>query len=213
MTADRPPNPDTTGVSLWRRANRFERGVYANLARWLGRRPDHGTAGALVVPYVGLVRTTIWLWIGASVVEMAVVHFIVPWPWVRWPLLVVSIWGLLWMLGFLAGLIIYPHLIEPTRVRIRNGHTVEVIVPISSINDVRTQTKSLATSRTIQCAEDDDQHLFVAVSGQVNIHLALSEPLKAELPGGRYTFTWLSFWADDTTPAVSRLRELVGIPR
>lgn len=70
----------------------------------------------------GIVRTAMWLWIGASALETVAVHFSVPWPWVRWTLMVMSLWRLVWIVGFLAGLIVYPHLIEPDRVRSQRSH-------------------------------------------------------------------------------------------
>lgn len=205
-----PAQPDTSGVSAWRRASNFERGIYANLVRWVGRRPDLGPAGTIPVPYVGIVRTTIWLWIGASAVEMAFVHFVVPWPWVRWPLLIASMWGLVWMFGYLAGLIVYPHLIEPQSVMVRNGHTIAVRVPLERIASATTYTRSLHSSRVVQLDDGDDHNLNIAVSNQVNVHLVLSGPLKAALPHGRYTITRLSFWADEPAGAVRRLREMLN---
>lgn len=202
--------PDTSGVSAWRRAANFERGIYPSLVRWVGRRPDVGPPGTVAVPYVGIVRTTIWLWIGASALEMAVVHVIVPWPWVRWSLLVLSLWGLVWMIGYLASLIVHPHVVEPSVVRVRNGHTIEVAVPVDAIEAVTTTTRSTHESRVVQLDAADDQHLLIAVSNQVNIHLVLSAPVRADLPGGRYTFTRLSFWADDPSAAMRRLRELLA---
>lgn len=202
--------PDTTGVTLWGRASRFERGIYVNIWRWVRRRPDLGSPGSLPVTYVEIVRTTIWLWIGASALEMVAVHFIVPWPWVRWPLLMVSLWGLVWMLGFLAGQIVYPHLIEPDRVRVRNGHTVDAVVPISEIDLVRTFVKSRPSSKTITVDDQDPTHLYVAVSGQVNVHLTMARPIHVDLPRGRYTVTTLSFWADEPTAALAGLRALMN---
>lgn len=206
------PQPDTTGVSLWGRASRFERGIYVNIVRWARRRPDLGAPGSLPVPYVEIVRTTFWLWIGASALEMVAVHFIVPWPWVRWTLLVVSLWGLVWMIGFLAGLIVHPHLIEPDRVRVRNGHTIDAVIPINSIDLARTYVTSRPSSKTITIDDDDPTHLYIAVSGQVNIHLTLTHPIHVDLPRGRYTVFILSFWADTPAVAMTRLRELISAP-
>jgi hypothetical protein len=204
------PQPDTTGVTLWGRASNFERGIYVNLWRWIRRRPDEGPTGSLAFSYVEIVRSTIWLWIGASALEMVAVHFIVPWPWLRWPLLIVSVWGLIWMFGFLAGQIVYPHLVEPEQLRVRNGHTVDAAVPISAIESVRTVVRSRPSSKTITLDEKDPEHLHIAVSGQVNVHVTLSHPVHIQLPRGRYTITTLSFWADEPGPGMKRLRDLIS---
>ena len=203
------PQPDTTGVTVWGRATRFERGIYVNIWRWIKGNHDIGAPGTLAVPYVDVVRSTILLWIGASALEMVIVHFLVPWPWVRWTLLILSVWGLIWMFGYLGGLIVYPHLIDSERVRVRNGHTIDAQVPIDVIAGVRTGTKSPASSRVVSVDEEDPLHLYIAVSGQVNVHLDLNHPIHVQLPGGRYTVTTVSFWADDPRPAAHRLRELV----
>lgn len=204
--------PDTTGVTWWGRASRFEKGIYVNIWRWIRHRPDEGPPGSLPFSYVEIVRTTIYLWIGASALEMVAVHFIVPWPWVRWPLLIVSLWGLIWMFGFLAGQIVYPHLVEPERLRVRNGHTVDAVVPISAIDSVRTMVRSRPSSKTITLDEKDPTHLYIAVSGQVNVHVTMLEPISVDLPRGRYTVTTLSFWADEPGPALARLRALINDP-
>ncbi|MDO9485310.1 MAG: hypothetical protein Q7K25_04525 [Actinomycetota bacterium] len=133
--------------------------------------------------------------------------------WVRWPLLIVSIWGLVWMFGLLAGLIVYPHLLESDGLRVRNGHTIEVVIPIDNINEVRAHTRSLMESRTVQLDPEDNQHLIIAMSSQVNMHVHLIDTQTAQLPGGNYRFSKLSFWADDTGPALLRLRELINGPR
>lgn len=206
------PNPDTASVTTLRRASRFERGIYANLARWIRRLPDRGPDGTLVAPYVDIVRMTILIWIGASAVEVVIVHLVIPWAWLRWPLLIVSLWGLVWMLGYLAGLIVNPHLVEPTRLRVRCAHTIDVVVPISAIAEVGTHNESFPTSRTVRLV-DDGQRLAITMSSQANVHLALTAPLQADLPAGRYTFTRLSFWADNPTAVTARLRELVAAQR
>lgn len=213
MTSPPQGNPDTTGVSAWRRASSFERGIYSNLARWVAGRPDVGPAGTVPVAYVGIVRTTIWVWIGASAVEMAAVHLLVPWPWLRWPLLLVSLWGLVWMFGYLGGLIVHPHLLEPDRLRVRNGHTVEVEVPLAAIQAATTSLRSMEASRVVQLDPDDDRHLLIAMSSQVNVHVNLAEERAAMLPGGRYTFRRLSFWADDPDTVMHVLRQAIGSPR
>ena len=201
--------PDTTGITMWGRATNFEKGIYVNLWRWIRRQPDDGPPGSSHFSYVEIVRTTIWVWIGASALEMVAVHFIVPWPWVRWPLLIVSVWGLIWMFGFLAGQIVYPHLIEPDRLRVRNGHTIDAVVPISAIASVAQSTRSRPSSKTLTLAEEDPLHLYIAVSGQVNIHVSLTEPISLHLPRGRYTVTTLSFWADEPGSMVKRLRSAI----
>lgn len=62
----------------------------------------------------------------------------------------------------------------------------------------------------VQIDEEDPLHLYIAVSGQVNVHLGLREESSADLPGGRYRFTKVSFWADDPALARRSLQEVLA---
>jgi hypothetical protein len=67
--------------------------VYPALIAWLRHRPDRGPhpQDSTLHPYVGVVATTMWVWIGASVLEVFAVHFLLPWPLARWiPLIITS---------------------------------------------------------------------------------------------------------------------------
>ena len=92
-------------------AVRFEVALYVALTRWLLRRADV-PAGATPWGYARLVGPVLWLWIFGSATEVVVVHVITPWAGVRLALLVVGIWGLVWMLGLLASYRVYPHLVD-----------------------------------------------------------------------------------------------------
>ncbi len=163
----------------------------------------------MAIGYVDIVRTTIYIWIGASALELVAVHFLIGWPWLRWTLLILSVWGLIWMFGYLAGLIVYPHLITQDRVIVRNGHTIRVEIPAEAIMLASTATRSTAGSRVVQTDEKEPLHLYIAVSGQVNVHLRLNRELSADLPGGRYRFTEVSFWADEPAVANRTIRTLL----
>ena len=70
--------------------------VWVSLARWVTRRPDV-PAGARPVGYSRLVTPVLCLWIFASAAEIPLVHVLVPWEWLRLSLLVVGVWGVLWL--------------------------------------------------------------------------------------------------------------------
>jgi hypothetical protein len=94
-------------------------------------------------------------------------------------------------------------------IRIRNGHTIRVGVPADAVESVSVATRSTTGSRVVQLDEKDPSHLFIAVSGQVNVHLRLRDACNADLPGGRYHFRSLSFWADDPAAAHRAIRALL----
>jgi hypothetical protein len=111
------------------------------------------------------------------------------------------------MLGFAGSLHIHPHVVDTEAVRIRYGHTIDVEVPLAAIASVSSGTRSpKGSSRAVQY---EDGRLFVAVSGQANVHLDLREPVAFHLPGGIYAVTALSCWADDPASMVLRVRQCV----
>jgi hypothetical protein len=208
---------DGTGrsvVSLARKAVMFELRLYRSLFRWLTRRPVVPNADVEAVGYAQAVTPVMSLWIFASAVEMVVVHLLVPWPTVRIILLVVSAWGLIWMVGFLASLRVYPHLVDDTTLRIRHGASLDIAVPWDSVSSVVAQRRDLPSSiRTMQVRQTTNgTNLQVGVSGEVNVHATLRYPLTVPTPKGELSITELSFWVDDPHAFVARARQRTKLP-
>ena len=187
----------------------FEVSIYTSLLRWLLRRPSV-PAGAAPIGYARMVTPVLALWIFGSAVEIPIAHVLVPWHGLRLALLVVGVWGLLWMIGLLAGLRSYPHLLQADVLRVRNGAMHDIAVPLVDIATVRSSEKSLPSSMWVLQPEHTDAgvHLHVAVSGQVNVHLALRRPLDVATRKGPRTVTGISFWADEPRQVAARLKSL-----
>lgn len=184
--------------------------MYRNLLRWIARRPAIGPHDE-PVGYVEQATPVIWLWIFASAAELPLVHVLVPWHGVRIALLVVGVWGLVWMLGMLAGLHMYPHLMTPTSLRVRSGALVEVPVPWSQIATVVRREQDLAsTVRSVQVTEDaHGVDLRVGVSGRTNLTVELRGPLPVETRQGTVEADRISFWVDDPRRTGADLRARV----
>jgi hypothetical protein len=178
-----------------------------NLLRWVVRRPSVG-AGDEPVGYARLVTPVMWLWIGASAAEIPVAHVLLPWHTVRVVLVVLGVWGLVWMLGLLAGLHVYPHLLTPTSLRIRDGAFVDVEVPWSAVGSVTTREEELpSTMRSLQPLETPNgTDLRVGVSGRVNVQVRLRAPLALATRKGALTVSQVSFWADEPRAVATRIR-------
>lgn len=158
--------------------------------------------------YARTVTPVMWLWIFASAAELPLVHLLVPWEWLRISLLVVGVWGLVWMVGLLASLYVHPHLLGAGRLRVRYGasHTVEV--PWAAVASVTYKDEDLeSTVWTLQPRESDrGTDLQVGVSGRVNVHAALREPTEVATAKGPMRIVELSFFADEPRPLVARAR-------
>ena len=185
----------------------FELNIYKSLLRWLLRRPSI-PAGFEPVGYAQLATPMMGLWIFGSALELPLVHVLVPWPGLRISLLVIGVWGLLWMLGALAGLRSYPHLLGDDTLRIRNGATHDIAVPWEAIAQATTQDRSLPSSMWVLQPQEPEQgtHLNVAVSGRVNVHLALGNQLRLRTKKGDMLVTGISLWVDEPREVAQRIR-------
>ena len=195
--------------SLARGAVMFELRLYRSLFRWVTRRPVAPSPDIEAVGYSQTVTPIMLLWIFASAVEMVVVHLLIPWQTVRIILLIISAWGLIWMIGFLASLRVHPHLLSDTTLRIRHGATVDIAVPWDAIATIVNQRRDLPSSmRTLQFKETKSgTDLQVGVSGEVNVHAVLRHPMTVPTPKGDKEITELSFWVDDPKSFVGRARQ------
>jgi hypothetical protein len=198
--------------ALARHAVVFELRLYRSLVRWLVRRPDLGGPADQPFTYAKTVTPVMWLWIFASAAELPLVHLLVPWEGVRIALLVVGVWGLVWMVGLLASLYVYPHLLGTTTLVVRHGASHRIVVPWDSVAAVSRRQQDLeSTVWTLQPRQVDDRvDLQVGVSGQVNVHVELREPTTVSTAKGDMELVALSFFADDPRALVTRARALVA---
>jgi hypothetical protein len=192
-------------------AVRFEWGLYVALTRWLLRRPDI-PPDTTAWGYSRLVTPVMWLWILASAAELVAVHLITPWPTVRLVLLVVSLWGLVWMVGLLASYRVYPHLTTDTHLRVRLGRHADLSVAWEDVARVGVVDRDLASSiRTFQPV--DGPHgtdLHIGVSGRANVTVVLKRALPVRTSGETLTIGAVSFLADDPRRLVAATRSLAS---
>lgn len=197
---------------LGRHAVVFELRLYRSLFRWVTRRPDLGTPEDTPFTYARAVTPVMWLWIFASAAELPLAHLLVPWETVRFILLLSGVWGLVWMIGLLASLYVYPHLLGPTTLRVRYGASHTVALPWASVASITHRRQDLDSSVwTLQPRETDDGvDLQVGVSGQVNVHARLRGPTVVTTAKGPMEIVELSFFADDPRALVAHARAVLA---
>ncbi|MBS9372169.1 hypothetical protein [Rhodococcus sp. B50] len=116
-------------------------------------------------------------WLVASVIEIAVVHILVPWGWLRWTLLIISVYALLPLVGRLADRVVHPHLVAPDGLVLRSGH--QIVARIEPDN-----LRRCIPRRRFQPTETggDDEILFLPGPDGTNLDLVLAEPVDVVLP-------------------------------
>lgn len=132
-------------------------------------RPVGYTKGTMGMPIAFLV---------ACVVEAVAIHLLVPWPWMRNLLLLVSVYGFVPVLGILAGRIVHPHLLTPDRLTVRSGHQVVADVDRSAVVRCIRHRRFAHTSVTVE-----DGALYLPGPDGTNIDVVLDVPIEVRLPG------------------------------
>ena len=184
--------------------------LYAAILPWLLRRKDV-PAGAEPWPYAALAAPVLWLWIFGSATEVVVLHLIIPWETVRLVADVISIWGLIWMVGLLAAYRSRPHLLLSDELRVRNGVQHDIRVPTASIRSAVAREVELPSSmRSLDIAGDGDaRHVSVGVSGRTNVALTLHPGTELRTAGGTVPAATLGLWVDEPRAFAAQLNQHV----
>jgi hypothetical protein len=181
---------------------RSEAGVARALGRALLRRGPAGGDGT-AVPYAGRTGVAIGGMCAIGVLETGVVHLLVPWPALRWALLGLSVYALLWLAGLWASLHQHPHLLRDGELVLRFGHWRTLHVPLDGLVAVR-RVVDAAHRRTVAVEGD---RLAVAVLGETDVELRFDPPVRVD--GQDSAVTRVAFSADDPAAAVRALRSRV----
>ncbi len=198
--------------SLARRFVVLEIGIWRSLALWATRRVSGRGPGVETFTYGRQVSPLITAFIFVSLVELPVVHLLLPWETVRLVADVLSVWGLLWMLGLRAGVHVFPHLMDGEGVRIRYGTSVDLRVPWEAVASVRGRRGSVATGKTVVVERDGDAVVVnVAVMKLTRVEIELHGPTAIALPGGvAEAVTHVRLYADDPAAFVACARAHLG---
>lgn len=113
----------------------------------------------------------------ACVVEVVAVHLLVPWPWLRTTLLIVSVYAFVPLGGMLAARIVHPHLLDDARFVLRSGHQVVAVIERGNIVTVRLHRNFRNTDPAI-----DGTALFLPGPDGTNVDVLVRDPAEVTLP-------------------------------
>ena len=202
MTDTKAPTTAKAGPML-RRAAAIEGAMWRSLYLWARRRPLPLAPGDDPFSYLGVVKPILGIFIGLSVVEIPIfdliVSNVVPWRPARWIVLVLGVWGLLWMVGLFASMKLHPHVVGDTGIRVRLSAGIDIHVPWQDIEAISKRYRSLPSSRSVQIEEEGDRRvLHIVVGSQTSVDVRLRRPTTFDLPKGRTEpIDELRLYADD----------------
>lgn len=213
MSDTKTPARGRTGPLL-RRAIATEGAMWRSMYRWARRAPLPLAPGDKPFGYVGVVKPILGVFIGLSAVEIPIfdliVSNVVPWQPARWIVLVLGVWGLLWMIGFFASLKIHPHVVGDAGIRVRLSAGVDITVPWDNIDTVAKSYRSMPTSRSVQIEQSGDRSvLHIVVGSQTSVDVRLRRPATFLLSKGRTEpVDEVRLYADDPDDFVREARSV-----
>jgi len=194
------------GLARW--LVRLEVGIWRSLFFWSIRRIQGLGPGVRAFPYARDVSPLLMAFIFVSALELPVAHLLVPWEPVRFVLLIVGVWGLLWMIGFLASMRVFQHLITDTSLRVRNGTRLDIELDWKDIDTVRAVRGSVPTNKVVHV--EDREHsttVRVAVLKQTRAVVELRRAATVDLPDGPTAVCAIHLYVDAPAAFVAAAQE------
>lgn len=161
-----------------------------------------------------ILRMFVPLVILTAPIELLVVHLLldilVPWGWVKWVVLIVSVYAIFWLLGFYASVATLPHRLEKNGIRMRYGAFTEGFIPYEEIADIQYSNQRPPKYHDgLQVSKEDDI-AYLVVGGNTNITLSLRTPhsLRGFLEESK-PFSAFHLVADEPERFLQELRQFI----
>lgn len=144
----------------------------------------------------------------ASMIEMAALHFIIPWQWLRVVLILVNIWGILFVLGLIAGRTVHPHVITDGEFHVNWGRSPILRTPVANIKSATSSVNFLHHQPHM-----DGGRLFLCSFQSPNVLIEFNEPVSADPPVARkenpkeFRASSIHLFADDPDRLVAAVKD------
>lgn len=149
--------------------------LFVCLARWALRRTrlTGGEFGYHMKSPLGYIVLMVLM---TAPVEILIFEILIPWSWLRWALLFLSVYAVFWMLGFHASLVALPHRLEGGGVRLRYGLFAEAFVPYAEISGVERAARAAPKPGDGLRVAPDEGAVYLAINGKTDLTVRLREP-------------------------------------
>ena len=184
---------------------------YLSIYRFVFRRP-RVPAGAQAFSYHQMVLPLLLVFIVVSAIELVVVDVLLRrWEVPRIAMLVLGVWGLVWMFGLLFGFLTRPHAVGPDGIRLRSGAELDLPLRWDQVEAV-TRHKRVADGKQPQVSVDEQgsRTLHLHIQNETNVRIRLNRPVTAGLARGPQTVSTIEVWVDQADAFVEAARSGIG---
>ena len=197
---------------LLRRAWAMEIHGYQSIYRFVFQRP-RVPAGSVAFTYSAPILSVLIVFTVLSAVELVVVDLIVHrWaPVLRVPLLVLGIWGLVWLIGLLLGVLTRPHAVGSDGVRVRFAADVDIPVSWDDVYSVGRRRRTRQDGEPALIVDDGGSAtLHVRVGDETNLEIVLEHDVTVRTTRGPAVVRRIAFYADDPKAYLEEVRRHIG---
>lgn len=215
-TASRAPRAEPSRArALMVRGVGLEKIIYPAIGRAIARRPWKAP-DAKGFGYHSQTHAVLIVFIVLSAVEIVIVDLIVhQWLWLRIPLLLLGIWGVVWMTGLLCAHVMRPHTVGSEGLRVRDGFDMDAHVTWDDVYSVGPKKRNFEPKTPRVIDDQEGRSLVMGIHDQTNIEVILERPTAITLPGlppkgGEQVIDRINFWTDEPKDFLAAVREHFG---
>ena len=167
----------------------------------LHAKPFSSTKGTMTFPAVMIVL---------SLVELLIVHALVPWQWLQIVLLILTVWGVLFILGFFASRVVHPHFVTADALHLLWGHQAVLSTPLTNILSAAPHTNHVHTQ-----PHAEGEQLVLTQFQSTNVLIRFAEPVAAAAPVSKkhlpvdFHTSEVQLYVDDPDAFLQALRPLL----
>jgi hypothetical protein len=166
----------------------YEAGIWRSLYRWLTRRRGATDPDAALFGYASQATPLLLPFIFLSALEIPILPLLLPRPAVRYSLLGLGAWALLWTLGLLASLRTNPHVLSAVALRLRSGFQLDASIPLGS-RSPPSDTAAQAHSGSSRSRTTEPAHRSPSKARATSRSSSENQSLSASSTAGRQTST------------------------
>ena len=154
------------------------------LGRWLFRhyRPDECHFSYRKRSIVSALAILVIL---TAPVEILTLELLISWAWLRWVLLALAVYGMIWVIGLYASLVVLPHRMADDGLWIRYGLLSEAFIPFPEVVDIQVASRKVPTGRDGLRVVEEERAAYLAVGGWTDATLTLRRPQPFRTAFGR----------------------------
>ncbi len=109
-------------------------------------------------------------------VEVFLMELLLPWAWLKWLLIILAIYGLFWVVGLYASMVVLPYRLDDSVVRLSYGILARAEIPYTDIMQVTSNRTPKGVWRDGLKVVKEEGTAYLAVSGSTNVVLTLRRP-------------------------------------